>query len=78
MLKKTIKLTQRGMITIPLNLRKKFHLKEGSKLVILEDEGKLMLIPLVDIEKIRSQLPTKEALSKSMDTDYDLDLELEK
>lgn len=65
------------MITIPLNLRKKYHLDEGTELVILEDEGKLVMIPLVDIEAIRSQLPTKEELSKIIDADDQIELELE-
>jgi bifunctional DNA-binding transcriptional regulator/antitoxin component of YhaV-PrlF toxin-antitoxin module len=65
------------MITIPLNLRKKYHLFGGTELVILEDEGKLVMIPLVDIEAIRPQLPTKEELAKVIDVDDQIELELE-
>ncbi len=66
------------MVTIPLGLRKKFNLKAGTQLAILEDEGKLSLIPLVDIEQIRDTFPTLAETSKLLDKSRKVELELER
>lgn len=34
------KITSKGQITIPVEIRKKLHLKEGSKIVFFEKDGK--------------------------------------
>ncbi len=73
-----VTITSRGMITIPLNLRKKFHLKAGTQIAILEDEGKLSLIPLVDIEQIRHSFPTLAETSKIIDKSHKEELEIER
>jgi len=73
-----VTITSRGMITIPLNLRKKFKLNPGTQLAILEDEGKLSLIPLVDIDQIRDTFPTIAETSKMIDKSRKEELELER
>jgi AbrB family looped-hinge helix DNA binding protein len=76
--KTVVKTTLRGMITIPLSIRKKFHIKAGTPIVILEDEGKLQLIPLRDLEEIRHLLPSPEELKEEFEEDHRKELELEK
>jgi AbrB family looped-hinge helix DNA binding protein len=73
-----VKVTSRGMITIPLMLRKKYDLKEGSKIAILEDEGKMCLIPLADIEELRKDFPSLEEFASEIDRANLEELELEK
>ncbi len=73
-----VTITSRGMITIPLSLRKKFNLKAGMQIAIIEDEGKLSLIPLVDIEQIRDTFPTLAETSKLLDKSRKVELELER
>ena len=55
-LEKTVKITNRGMITIPSRIRKKFNLKDGDEVVVTEDEGIIKIIPILEIEKIREML----------------------
>ncbi|HMF33097.1 MAG TPA: AbrB/MazE/SpoVT family DNA-binding domain-containing protein [Candidatus Lokiarchaeia archaeon] len=73
-----VKITSRGMITIPFALRKKFNLIEGMEIAIIEDEGSLCLIPLRDIEEMRKDLPTLEEFSRELDKANAEELELEK
>ena len=77
-IKEIVKITHRGMITIPLGLRKKYHLNEGKSVAIIEDEGKLSIIPLIDIEAERSKFPTRKELAKIIAQGNKEDLELEK
>ncbi len=38
-IEKPITITNRGMITIPAQIRKRFDLKDGDRVVIVEDEA---------------------------------------
>lgn len=38
------KVTSKGQITIPLEIRKKLGLKEGDKVLFLEDDGKIVIM----------------------------------
>ena len=42
----TTQATIKGQIVIPVALRKKYHIKKGSRLAIIEREGELILRPL--------------------------------
>ena len=37
------KLTSKGQITIPIDIRKKLKLKEGDKVFFIEEDGKIIL-----------------------------------
>jgi len=50
---KPVTITNRGMITIPAAIRKRFSLKDGDQVVIIEDEGTLRIIPVVSEETLR-------------------------
>jgi antitoxin PrlF len=38
------KVTSKGQITIPVSIRRKLRLKEGDKLLFLEDEGRVYIL----------------------------------
>jgi AbrB family looped-hinge helix DNA binding protein len=68
-----VSVSEEGQIVIPAPLRKKFHIKKGSKLRIEEAEGgTIILRPLVDvsledpIEKSKGILKGKTSLLKSL------------
>jgi AbrB family looped-hinge helix DNA binding protein len=48
-----VKVTNRGMISIPAWLRKKYNIKDGDRVGIFEDELGIRLIPILSIEEIR-------------------------
>jgi AbrB family looped-hinge helix DNA binding protein len=72
-----VKITRRGMITIPLGLRKKFNLKIGSSVALIEDEGKLTLIPLKDVEALREEFISKKEMAEIIDQTDKEEMELE-
>jgi AbrB family looped-hinge helix DNA binding protein len=45
----TITMSAKGQIVIPARIRKKFMLKKGEKLVIMEDEGYIKMLPPTDL-----------------------------
>ena len=58
---KPVKVTNNGMITIPASLRKKYDLKDGDKVLVLEDEGSLRIVPIRDESDLRKNTySTKE------------------
>ena len=50
---KKVKITNKGMISIPAAFRRSYGLKDGDKVLIIEDEGTLKIIPLKDIDELR-------------------------
>jgi AbrB family looped-hinge helix DNA binding protein len=67
---------KKGMITIPADVRERFNLHEGSRVTIMEIDGHLEIIPIVDIEASREH--SYAEYSKIEDETRALDLELEK
>jgi len=63
---KTVTVTNQGMITIPAAFRKSFDLKDGDKVLVVEDEGSLKLIPLKNEEEIRKNTYTKAEILNQM------------
>ena len=63
---KTVTVTNQGMITIPAAFRKSFDLKDGDKVLVVEDEGSLKLIPLKSEEEIRKNTYTKAEILNQM------------
>jgi len=63
------KATIKGQVIIPAQLRKKFNIKEGTRVAIMEGEGRVILIkPLFDdpIEASRGMLKGKTSLTKAL------------
>jgi AbrB family looped-hinge helix DNA binding protein len=53
MLSETATVTSKSMVTIPAKIRKKFSIKEGTKIVFIEREnGTLQLIPVPPLSEL--------------------------
>jgi AbrB family looped-hinge helix DNA binding protein len=74
---KEVTITNRGMITIPAAFRKIFNLKDGDKVLIIEDEGTLKIIPIKDPETLRLNSYNTEEMKKEMDKSRKEELERE-
>jgi AbrB family looped-hinge helix DNA binding protein len=70
-------MNKRGMITIPLKYRQKYHLKEGTSFMILELEDGLTLIPLQNEEEFNKDLLPKEKIIELIKSAHKEELELE-
>jgi AbrB family looped-hinge helix DNA binding protein len=86
-IKKSVRLRAKNQITIPADLIEALHLEEGEQLEIQIENGHLVLVPVVTIEKdqswfwteqwqqeereVEAQL-TNQELSKPMDLDETL------
>ena len=75
---KTITVNRKGMITLPALLRKKYNIHEGSKLAILDIEGKLEIVPLYDdFGKVQQKLSSRKVMEKTYEDSIHSELELE-
>ena len=74
---KEVTITNRGMITIPAAFRKNFNLKDGDKVLIIEDEGTLRIIPIKDPETLRLNSYNTEEMKKEMNKSRKEELERE-
>ena len=74
---KEVTITNRGMITIPAMFRKNFNLKDGDKVLIIEDEGTLKIIPIKDPETLRLNSYNTEEMKKEMNKSRKEELERE-
>ena len=72
---KSIFVNQKGMITVPADLRRKFNLTPGTEIAIVELEGNITIIPLKDKESTR-KIPLKE-MAKIFDDSHEEELRLE-
>ncbi len=64
----TVKTLSKGQIVIPVKLRRKYHIKEGSELQVLEYGGMIHLIPPV-VDPIKAAvgcLPKRPSLAKKL------------
>jgi AbrB family looped-hinge helix DNA binding protein len=75
---KEVTITNRGMITIPAMFRKSYDLRDGDKVLIIEDEGTLKIIPIKDPESLRLNSYDTEEMRKEMDKSRKEELEREK
>jgi len=57
--------TQKGQVTIPAFIRKKYDLKPGAKVIFSEDkQGTVRVKPVPDFFSFRGSLKTKKKYSK--------------
>ena len=62
---KRVTITNQGMITIPAAFRKSYGLKDGDKVLVVEDEGTLKIIPIRSEEELKkNSFTTKEMLDQ--------------
>jgi AbrB family looped-hinge helix DNA binding protein len=60
-----VKVTNKGMISIPAEIRKKHGIVDGQYIFIFEDEdGNIKLEPVKTLDEIRKNAPTVEEFKK--------------
>ena len=71
--------TTKGQIVIPSKIRKRFNIKRGTKISIIEKEEQIILQPLTNeyFEKMAGILNTKGKLTKSLLEERTKEKELE-
>lgn len=74
---KTVKVTNRGMICLPASLRKKYNIKDGDRISIIEDENGMRIIPIEDIDSLRRRSISAKKMLKIMEEAKKEELELE-
>ena len=64
----TVKTLSKGQVVIPADIRKKYHIEQGSELQILEYGGIIYLIPPVEdtVMAACGILPSKPSLSEKL------------
>ena len=72
---KSVKINNKGMITIPARIRKKYNLTTGNEVLIYDMNGQIVIIPILDIEKIRTF--TREEFGKVYEEIHDEEVKLE-
>ncbi len=78
MLEKSVKVTNKGMISIPAVIRKKYNIKDGDYVLVKEDQdGVIKLIPIESIELLRKKSlsieESREIFTKSRKEDRELE-----
>ncbi|MHA1944832.1 MAG: AbrB/MazE/SpoVT family DNA-binding domain-containing protein [Candidatus Hodarchaeales archaeon] len=72
-----VKVTNRGMITIPANLRKKYGLQDGDRVIVVEDEGMLKIVPVETIKSLQSKSITTKKMTGILKRSREEELGLE-
>jgi len=62
------RVTVKGQVVIPAALRRKLRIEPGTRLLVSEEEGKIILEPLFDdpIREGRGMLPTRGKVLKRL------------
>lgn len=73
-------MSTKGQVIIPARIRKKYGLKKGKKLVLIEEEGYIKMLPPTDLTKLCGSWPDLdlEAVSKEIEENRKDDEEREK
>lgn len=59
----TVSITSQGQLSIPASLRRKFGLAKSGRALVTEEEGKLIIEPLVDLLELKGALKSKKPLA---------------
>ncbi len=79
MSEKAVKVTNKGMISIPAAIRKKHNIFDGDYIIIKEEEdGVIKLIPIETIESLRKRALTVEEFKAIYNNSRKEDLESER
>ncbi|MBN2150983.1 MAG: AbrB/MazE/SpoVT family DNA-binding domain-containing protein [Candidatus Lokiarchaeota archaeon] len=72
---KPITINKKGMITIPVGLREKYHIQAGSRVSILEVNGHLEIVPILGLDELRRHDVAE--IMKVMEDAHDQEMRLE-
>ncbi len=79
MIEKSVKVTNKGMISIPAIIRKKYNIHDGDYVVVKEDDdGTIRIVPIESIESLRKRASTVEESREIFKNSRKEDMELEK
>jgi AbrB family looped-hinge helix DNA binding protein len=79
MIEKVVKVTNKGMISIPADIRKKLKIKDGDFILVKEDEeGIIKIIPIESEESLRQKAPTTDEFRDILEKSKKEDAELER
>ena len=73
-----MKVNKKGMITIPNDIREKYKIEEGSEVIVMEINGEIQIIPIMDFEDLRKFLPTRKEMERAYIESWNEEMELEK
>ena len=76
-IKQTVKVTNRGMVSIPAAIRKKYKIKDGDRILFIEEEDGLKLHIIKTLEELQKNSYTTEEMIKLMEKTHKEDLEME-
>ena len=78
MIQKTVKVTNKGMVSIPAALRKKFGIKDGDYVSIYENsDGTIQITPLIPLIELKKDAPSVEEFSEYYQNARQEELDLE-
>lgn len=79
MVEKPVKVTNKGMISIPAAIRKKYNINDGDYILVKEVKNKVIqLIPIESIESLRNKALTVEESREIFRQSRKEDMELER
>ncbi len=79
MIEKSVKVTNKGMISIPADIRKKYNISDGDYVIVKEEKnGVINIIPIESVESLRKRGPTAEEFRKGFIRSRKEDRELER
>ena len=76
----TATMSTKGQVIIPARLRKKYGLKKGKKVVFMEEQGYIKVLPPTDLRSLCGSWPDLDvdAFRKGIIEDRERDAEIEK
>ncbi len=74
---KSAKITNRGMVSIPAALRKKYNIRDGDRVIFIEEEDGLKMHLIQPLEDLRKNSFTTEEMLEEMRKSRKEELELE-
>jgi len=65
-MKYTSTVTEKGMITIPADIRRKYAIKKGSKVRLIEQANGILIVPIPRFEDLFGIDPTMKEVAKAI------------
>lgn len=77
---KTVTVSSKGWVVIPASIRKRINLKPGMKMVVQEDNGKIVLTPQATdpVDELFGKLANAESLTEELLQEKNKDKQREK
>jgi len=64
--KYTSTVTEKGMITLPADIRRKYSIKKGSKVKLMEEEKGILVVPIPKFEDLFGIDPSMKEVAKAV------------